>query len=56
MILNFVIIVPFIILFQGLGVALSKVIVESYQVFFNTKNNKEIVKNLFKKGSHDIQT
>lgn len=54
MIFNLIIIVPFIIFFQGLGVALSKVIVESFQVFLNIRNNQEIVKNLFKRTRDDL--
>ncbi len=42
MVLNLILIVPAILLFQGLGVAVTKVIVETYQVFLNVKANKEL--------------
>lgn len=42
LILNFILIIPFILSLEGLGVALAKVIVESWQVLLNSKENKEI--------------
>ncbi len=42
MVLNIILIVPAILLFQGLGVAVTKLIVEMYQVYANVKANKEL--------------
>ncbi len=42
MILNLILIVPAILLFQGLGVAITRVTVGLYQVYLNTKENREL--------------
>jgi polysaccharide transporter, PST family len=43
MILNFILIFPTIFLFQAMGMAITKLLVESYQVFLNINKNKEII-------------
>jgi len=50
MILNFVIIIPSILIFQGLGVAITKVIVEAFQVYLNSKSNRSLL-SIFKNNS-----
>jgi len=42
MLVNFVLVVPFIIFFQGIGLAIAIVLVESYQVYQNVKYNPEL--------------
>jgi len=42
MILNLILIVPLILLFQALGAAIAKVTVGLYQVYLNVKENKEL--------------
>ena len=43
MLVNFIFVIPMILLFQAVGMAITKLIVESFQVFMNVKYNKELV-------------
>ncbi len=43
MIVNFILILPLLFFFQALGMAITKVIVESFQVFMNLRYNKELI-------------
>lgn len=45
MVINFLFIFPLIVLFQGLGFVISKLIVESFQVMLNIIHNKELIFN-----------
>lgn len=49
MIINFLFIFPLIILFQGLGFVINKLIVECFQVMLNIRHNKELIFNPKKK-------
>ena len=46
MLVNFIFVIPMILLFQAVGMAITKLIVESFQVFMNVKYNKELVVNM----------
>jgi len=43
MLLNFIFIIPMIYIFQAKGMAITKIIVEGFQVFLNIKYNKELI-------------
>jgi len=43
MLMNFVVVVPLIYIFQAKGMAIAKVIVEGFQVLLNIKYNKELI-------------
>jgi len=43
MLVNFVFVIPLILLFEAVGMAMTKLIVESFQVAMNIKYNKELV-------------
>lgn len=43
MILNFILIFPLIFFFQAIGMAITKIFVEAYQVFLNASKSKEIL-------------
>jgi len=48
MLVNFVFVVPLILLFEAVGMAMTKLIVESFQVAMNIKYNKELVSDMKK--------
>ena len=50
MLVNFIFVVPLILLFEAVGMAMTKLIVESFQVAMNIKHNKELVSDT-KKGT-----
>lgn len=43
MIFNFIVVFPLIFFFQAIGMAITKIIVEAYQVYLNMISNKEIL-------------
>ena len=43
MLTNFIFVIPLIVLFQGVGLAIARILTESVQVFLNIKNCKEIL-------------
>jgi PST family polysaccharide transporter len=43
MLVNFIFVVPLIYIFQAKGMAITKIIVESFQVLLNLKYNKELI-------------
>jgi len=50
MLVNFIVVVPLILLFEAVGMAMTKLVVESFQVAMNIKYNKELVSDR-KKGA-----
>lgn len=44
MIFNFIVIFPMIFFFQAVGMAMSKILVEAFQVFLNASKNREIIR------------
>jgi len=52
MLVNFVFIIPLVVLFQGLGFVITRLIVEAFQVTLNVAHSKELV---FNKEQHRIK-